>query len=58
MQIRGFKKLSDIETRNINGGWTCPKTKAAFTTKLKSLSYENQKKYIKFVYENCPVPSN
>lgn len=58
MTFTGFRKLNNEETKNINGGWTCPKTVAAFQKKLKSLSYADQKRYIKWIYEKpCPTPS-
>ena len=56
MEIRGFKKLKDIEMENIKGGWTCPKKRSDVPNKLKTLSYAQKKKYIQFVYENCLVP--
>jgi len=56
MQIKEFKKLKDDESKMLKGGWTCPKRRSDVAKKLKTLSYAQQKKYIQFVYENCPVP--
>lgn len=49
-----FVTMNDNEMTTIKGGHDrkC-RTGTAFTNYLKGLSYNDQKAYIKWVYENC-----
>ena len=52
MNIKGFSSLTTEEMKGITGGYTCPRSQSAFLKKFNSLSYNQQKAYIVYCYEN------